>query len=54
MNEITYSSIILRLFDHVVRQVDKAKIVRNLLIALNTLFLTKTLPDKIYPLKKVV
>lgn len=53
MNEIAYSSIILHLSDNIVRQVDHAKDARTLRTALDALFLTKTLPNKIYLLEKL-
>lgn len=54
MNEIAYNSIILHLSDHIIRQVDVAKTARALQIALDKLFLTKTLPNKIQLLEKLV
>ncbi|KAL2476226.1 Copia-like retroelement pol polyprotein [Abeliophyllum distichum] len=53
MNEIAYSFIILHLFDNIVGQVDDSKTARVLWFALDALFLTKTLPNKIYLLKKL-
>ncbi|CAA3009530.1 Hypothetical predicted protein [Olea europaea subsp. europaea] len=53
MNEIAYSSIILHLSDNIVRQVDSVKTTRTLWTALDALFLTKTLPNKIYLLEKL-
>ncbi|KAL2472246.1 Retrovirus-related Pol polyprotein from transposon TNT 1-94 [Abeliophyllum distichum] len=53
MNEIAYGSIILHLSDNIVRQVDGSKTARVLRSALDTLFLTKTLPNKIYLLEKL-
>lgn len=46
MNEIAYNSIILHLYDDIVRQVNEAKTVN--------LFLTETLPNKIYLLEKLI
>ncbi|KAL2467090.1 Uncharacterized protein Adt_42941 [Abeliophyllum distichum] len=53
MNEIAYSSIILYLSDNIVRQVDGSKTPRHLWSTLDALFLTKTLPNKIYLLEKL-
>lgn len=53
MNEIAYSSIILHLFDDIVRQVEESKTARDLWTAIDNLNLTKTLPNKIYLLEKL-
>lgn len=53
MNGISYKSIILYFYNNIARQVDETKTTRTLWIALDTMFLTKTLPNKIYLLEKL-
>lgn len=53
MNEIVYNSIILHLSDNIVREVDETKTARTFWTTLATMFLTKTLPTKIYLLERL-
>lgn len=53
MNELAYGSIIMHLSDNKIKQVKATKTLGALWVTLDALFLTKTLPNKIYLLEKL-